>query len=80
MDNAEETPIPPKPAVLRRVPDRKFFSVEFPGHIENLEKAKEMIGGDRAILNASVCCPTTYNSLEALTAARTHQALGFTPL
>ncbi|KAK3828879.1 MAG: RNA polymerase III transcription factor IIIC subunit-domain-containing protein [Benniella sp.] len=52
MDNAEETPIPPKPAVLRRVPDRKFFSVEFPGHIENLERAKEMIGGDRAILNA----------------------------
>ncbi|KAI8349032.1 transcription factor IIIC, subunit 5 [Mortierella sp. GBAus27b] len=58
MDGTEqEIPNPqhiqtPKPAELWRIPDRKFFSVEFPGHVENLEKAKELIGGDRAILNA----------------------------
>ncbi|KAG0006884.1 tau 95 subunit of transcription factor TFIIIC [Modicella reniformis] len=56
MDNTQQpislNPIPPKLAELRKVPDRKIFSVEFPGHIENIEKAKELIGGERAILNA----------------------------
>ncbi|GJJ73905.1 general transcription factor 3C polypeptide 5 (transcription factor C subunit 1) [Entomortierella parvispora] len=31
---------------------KKIFSVEFPGHIQNSEKAKQCLGGDNAILNA----------------------------
>ncbi|KAG0346699.1 tau 95 subunit of transcription factor TFIIIC [Podila humilis] len=33
-------------------PEEKLFSIEFPGHIENMEKVKAALGGDRAIANA----------------------------
>lgn len=67
MDNPEqEISSLPKLAEQKRIPDRRFFSVEFPGHIENIEKAKELIGGDRAILNASASSPTTDGNSGAL--------------
>ena len=43
----------PQPAKVEQVPEAKIFSVEFPGHVVNLEKAKQAIGGDQAIVNAS---------------------------
>ncbi|KAF9349019.1 tau 95 subunit of transcription factor TFIIIC [Mortierella sp. AD094] len=38
---------------VEQVPDAKFFSVEFPGHIQNVNKALEALGGERSITNAS---------------------------
>ncbi|KAF9170232.1 tau 95 subunit of transcription factor TFIIIC [Mortierella sp. AD010] len=38
---------------IEQVPDAKFFSVEFPGHVENVDKALEALGGKRAITDAS---------------------------
>ncbi|KAG0018491.1 tau 95 subunit of transcription factor TFIIIC [Entomortierella chlamydospora] len=37
---------------IEQVPDAKFFSVEFPGHVENVNKALEALGGKRAITDA----------------------------
>ncbi|KAF8940721.1 tau 95 subunit of transcription factor TFIIIC [Dissophora ornata] len=39
----------PQPAKVEEVPEAKIFSIEFPGHVVNLEKAKQAIGGDQAI-------------------------------
>ncbi|KAF8978960.1 tau 95 subunit of transcription factor TFIIIC [Entomortierella lignicola] len=38
---------------VEQVPETKFFSVEFPGYIKNLDKALEALGGEQAITNAS---------------------------
>ncbi|KAF9397459.1 General transcription factor 3C polypeptide 5 [Mortierella sp. AD011] len=38
---------------IEQVPDAKFFSVEFPGHVENVDKALEALGGKRAITDAT---------------------------
>ncbi|KAF9318807.1 tau 95 subunit of transcription factor TFIIIC [Podila horticola] len=33
-------------------PEEKLFTIEFPGHIANIDKAKAALGGERAIANA----------------------------
>ncbi|KAF9110602.1 tau 95 subunit of transcription factor TFIIIC [Mortierella sp. AM989] len=43
-----------KLAKVEQVPEAKFFSIEFPGHIENINKAKEALGGEHAITNANL--------------------------
>ncbi|KAI7816009.1 RNA polymerase III transcription factor IIIC subunit-domain-containing protein [Gamsiella multidivaricata] len=47
-----ETTPKAKFADIQSVPDTKIFSVEFPGHVQNLDKVKEALGGDQAIANA----------------------------
>ncbi|KAF9896888.1 tau 95 subunit of transcription factor TFIIIC, partial [Lobosporangium transversale] len=41
-----------EPATIEQVPERKIFSIEFPGHVQNLDKAIEALGGEKAITNA----------------------------
>ncbi|KAG0205384.1 tau 95 subunit of transcription factor TFIIIC [Mortierella sp. GBA30] len=48
-----ETQEPLKQAAIEQVPDTKIFSIEFPGHVRNVDKAKEALGGEQAIINAS---------------------------
>ncbi|KAF9436846.1 tau 95 subunit of transcription factor TFIIIC, partial [Entomortierella beljakovae] len=33
-----------KLAPIEQIPEKKFFSIEFPGHIKNLDKAKDALG------------------------------------
>jgi hypothetical protein len=46
---------PSEVAPVLQLPEdiKKIFAVEFPGHIQNLDKVKQCLGGDIAILNAS---------------------------
>jgi len=39
-------------------PEEKLFTIEFPGHIANIERAKAALGGERAIANV---CSNTRN-------------------
>ncbi|KAI1314320.1 hypothetical protein EDD11_002304 [Mortierella claussenii] len=43
----------PQRAKAQQLPDKKIFSIEFPGHVQNLNKVKEALGGDHAITNAT---------------------------
>ncbi|KAG0301575.1 tau 95 subunit of transcription factor TFIIIC [Linnemannia gamsii] len=44
----------PQPAATHNVPDVKLLSVEFPGHVKNINKVKEALGGEQAIRNVYV--------------------------
>ncbi|KAF9135884.1 tau 95 subunit of transcription factor TFIIIC [Mortierella sp. 14UC] len=41
-------------ATMQQVPDVKLLSIEFPGHIKNINKVKEALGGEQAIRNVYV--------------------------
>lgn len=43
----------PQLATTHKVPDVKLLSVEFPGHVKNINKVKEALGGEQAIRNVS---------------------------
>ncbi|KAK3846233.1 MAG: RNA polymerase III transcription factor IIIC subunit-domain-containing protein [Linnemannia gamsii] len=44
----------PQQAVMHQVPDVKLLSIEFPGHVKNINKVKEALGGEQAIRNVYV--------------------------
>ncbi|KAF9084343.1 tau 95 subunit of transcription factor TFIIIC [Mortierella sp. GBA35] len=42
----------PQQAAIHKASEVKLLSVEFPGHVKNIEKVKEALGGEQAIRNA----------------------------
>ncbi|KAG0073322.1 tau 95 subunit of transcription factor TFIIIC [Linnemannia elongata] len=44
----------PQLATTHKVPEVKLLSVEFPGHVKNINKVKEALGGEQAIRNVYV--------------------------
>ncbi|KAF9933606.1 tau 95 subunit of transcription factor TFIIIC [Linnemannia zychae] len=44
----------PQIASIHKVPDVKLLSIEFPGHVKNINKVKEALGGEQAIRNVYV--------------------------
>ncbi|KAG0057394.1 tau 95 subunit of transcription factor TFIIIC [Gryganskiella cystojenkinii] len=46
--------LPSERAPVLQLPEnlKKIFSVEFPGHVQNIDKVKQVLGGDNAIMNA----------------------------
>lgn len=49
----------PQLATTHKVPEVKLLSVEFPGHVKNINKVKETLGGEQAIRNVSLSPLTT---------------------
>lgn len=49
----------PQLATTHKVPEVKLLSVEFPGHVKNINKVKEALGGEQAIRNVSLSPLTT---------------------
>lgn len=66
----------PQLATTHKVPDVKLLSVEFPGHVKNINKVKEALGGEQAIRNVSLSSRTTSFTKRLLRCTACHYASG----